>query len=360
MSGSTSGARDIHTWRTVAPGGVPTPHLWPCRLTWWHSPCIVGAIAIAVHSFTLLLAGTFLSGIYNAFGQYYRFAAADAAPPDWKSRAISLTLAGGIFGGFIGPAVGRFTRDLVEPRFLASYAALAVFALASFVIAAGLSFPEQSSEERHGTGRPLGAILRQPAVVVAVLAAAVGYGVMNLLMSVTPLAMDLCCGHPFSAATFVLALRGSTLMASQSPKRRYETCTLQSRGLPAIRVFARRAGQTWARHRCSAPKKAAAPAMSPARTGRSTRCAARPSEMSWILTRARARASPVTRSHPRSEKAASASGALAARSAIVTGTSGTASPARSLLLRRSHMRGGQRKTTAATAGAMAATARVHW
>jgi predicted MFS family arabinose efflux permease len=164
----------------------------------------VGAIAIAVHSFTLLLAGTFLCGIYNAFGQYYRFAAADAAPPDWKSRAISLTLAGGIFGGFIGPAVGRFTRDLVEPQFLASYAALAAFALASFVIAAGLSFPEQSPEERHGTGRPLGVILRQPAVVVAVLAAAVGYGVMNLLMSVTPLAMDLCCGHPFADATFVL------------------------------------------------------------------------------------------------------------------------------------------------------------
>ena len=164
----------------------------------------VGAIAIALHSFTLLLAGTFLCGIYNAFGQYYRFAAADAAPPDWQSRAISLTLAGGIFGGFIGPAVGRFTRNLVEPQFLASYAALAVFALASFVIAAGLSFPEQSSEERHGTGRPLGVILRQPAVVVAVLAAAVGYGVMNLLMSVTPLAMDLCCHHPFADATFVL------------------------------------------------------------------------------------------------------------------------------------------------------------
>jgi MFS family permease len=164
----------------------------------------VGAIAIAVHSFALLLAGTFLSGIYNAFGQYYRFAAADAAPPDWKSRAISLTLAGGIFGGFVGPAVGRFTRDLVEPQFLASYAALAVFALASFVIAAGLSFPEPSTEERHGTGRPLGVILRQPAVVVAVLAAAVGYGVMNLLMSVTPLAMDLCCHHPFADATFVL------------------------------------------------------------------------------------------------------------------------------------------------------------
>ncbi len=164
----------------------------------------VGALAIQTHSFTLLLAGTFLSGIYNAFGQYYRFAAADAAPPDWKSRAISLTLAGGIFGGFIGPAVGRVTRDLVQPQFLASYAALAVFALASFVVVAGLRFPEQSAEERYGTGRPLGVLLRQPAVVVAVLAAAVGYGVMNLLMSATPLAMDLCCHHSFADATFVL------------------------------------------------------------------------------------------------------------------------------------------------------------
>ena len=74
----------------------------------------VGALAVYRHSFALLLAGTFLTGIYNAFGQYYRFAAADAAPPDWKSRAISLTLAGGIFGGFIGPAVGRYTRDLTS------------------------------------------------------------------------------------------------------------------------------------------------------------------------------------------------------------------------------------------------------
>jgi MFS family permease len=165
---------------------------------------LVGALAIHAHAFSLLLAGTFLMGIYNAFGQYYRFAAADAAPADWKSRAISLTLAGGIVGGFIGPAVGRFTRDLVEPRFVASYLALALFALLSLVMASRLRFPPQSVEEVQGTGRPLGHILRQPTVAVAVLSAAVGYGVMNLLMAATPLAMDLCCGHPFAHATFVM------------------------------------------------------------------------------------------------------------------------------------------------------------
>ena len=40
--------------------------------------------------------------------------------------------------------------------------------------------------------------------MVAILAAAVGYGVMNLLMSATPLAMDLCCHHSFADAAFVL------------------------------------------------------------------------------------------------------------------------------------------------------------
>ena len=164
----------------------------------------IGALAVYRHSFAILLAGTFLCGIYNAFGQYYRFAAADAAPPDWKSRAISLTLGGGIFGGFIGPAVGRYTRDLTTPQFLASYVALAVFALVSLLVILQLRFPPQSPEEQQGHGRPLGAILRQPTVVVAILAAAVGYGVMNLIMSATPLAMDLCCGHSFADAAFVI------------------------------------------------------------------------------------------------------------------------------------------------------------
>jgi MFS family permease len=164
----------------------------------------VCVLAILLGSFALLLTGLFVYGIYNAFGQYYRFAAADVAAPDQKSRAISLTLAGGIVGGFVGPWVGRVTRTLVEPEFLASFVALALFPLIALALIAQLRFPEQSVEERLSAGRPIGEILRQPAVGVAILAAAVGYGVMNLLMSATPLAMDLCCGHPFSHATFVL------------------------------------------------------------------------------------------------------------------------------------------------------------
>ena len=163
----------------------------------------VGALAIFLQSFWLLCCATFCSGIYHAFGQYFRFAAAELVPPESKSRAISLTLAGGIVGGFIGPAVGQLTRDLLAPQYLASYASLIGFALASLAIAASLRFPPPGESEQHGVSRPLAEIARQPVFIVAVLAAAIGYGVMNLLMNATPLAMDFC-GLGFGDTALVL------------------------------------------------------------------------------------------------------------------------------------------------------------
>lgn len=164
---------------------------------------LISAFAVGIGSFWLLCCGTVFAGIYNAFGQQYRFAAADAAPLDWKGKAISLTLAGGILGGVIGPEVGKLTRTLLEPTYLASYGALAGFALLSMLIASRLDIPPLSVSEQKALGRPLRQIARQPAVAVAVLAAACGYGVMNLLMTATPLAMDIC-GMPFADTAFIL------------------------------------------------------------------------------------------------------------------------------------------------------------
>jgi len=164
---------------------------------------LISAFAVSIGSFWLLCLGTVFAGVYNAFGQQYRFAAADAAPLDWKGKAISLTLAGGILGGVIGPEVGKLTRTLLEPTYLASYGALIGFAALSMLIASRLEIPPLSVSEQRAVGRPLGQIARQPAFIVAVLAAACGYGVMNLLMTATPLAMDIC-GLPFANTAFIL------------------------------------------------------------------------------------------------------------------------------------------------------------
>ncbi|MCB1931084.1 MFS transporter [Accumulibacter sp.] len=164
---------------------------------------LLSAWAVYAASFWLLCLGTILAGIYNAFGQQYRFAAVDAAPADWTGKAISLTLAGGIVGGVIGPQVGTLTRDLLSQTYLASYAALAAFAALAMLIASRLDIPPLPVHQQQAGGRPFGEIARQPAFIVAVLAAACGYATMNLLMTATPLAMDIC-GLPFTDTAFIL------------------------------------------------------------------------------------------------------------------------------------------------------------
>lgn len=164
---------------------------------------LMGALAVWQQDFWLLCLATMFSGSYNAFGQQYRFAAADAAELTWKGKAISLTLAGGILGGVIGPELSKHTRELMQPTFVATYASLAGFALLSLLLVSRLQIPALSDAQQHARGRPLAEIARQPSFIVAVLAAACGYGVMNLLMTATPLAMSMC-SLPYADTAFVL------------------------------------------------------------------------------------------------------------------------------------------------------------
>jgi MFS family permease len=165
--------------------------------------CIVGTLALQAGSFVLFCVATGVIGIYNAVGLQYRFAAAEVAAPGDRAKAISLVLAGGVVGGLVGPQATRLTRDLFATPFQGSFAMMAAFALIALVVQAQVRVPPPSHEERTGAGRPLAQIARQPAFVVAVIAGALGYGLMNLLMTATPIAMSFC-GHPFGAAATVI------------------------------------------------------------------------------------------------------------------------------------------------------------
>jgi MFS family permease len=169
---------------------------------------IVGALICAyaafAHDFWLLCAGALVLGIYNATGQYYRFAAADSASIDFKSKAISLVLAGGIVGGIIGPETSKITKDFfAHAAFAGSYLSLGVFCLLAIALMSMIDIPPLTLAEQKESGRPLSVIARRPAFIVAVLSAIIGYGVMNLLMVATPLAM-MACQHPYSDAAFVI------------------------------------------------------------------------------------------------------------------------------------------------------------
>ncbi len=162
------------------------------------------AAALFVGSFWLLVLATVVAGYYSANGQLYRFAAGELAAAAFREKAVSLVLAGGLIGAIAGPNLANHARDALNVPFLGAYLALAVVALLSMGIIGGIKFPpEPPKKAGTGTGRPLGEIMRQPVFIVATLGAALGYGVMNLLMAATPLAMQMC-GMPFSDAALVL------------------------------------------------------------------------------------------------------------------------------------------------------------
>lgn len=162
------------------------------------------AAAIYTANFALFCTGALLAGFYNAFCQYYRFAAADAADEAFKSKAISLVLAGGVIAGFVGPAVATQTRDLLAPvTYLASFIAVAGMSVVAMLLVSFVQIPMLSREERRDTGRPLPQIMAQPVFVITVLSGMIGYGVMSLVMTATPLAM-IACNFADADAGFVI------------------------------------------------------------------------------------------------------------------------------------------------------------
>jgi predicted MFS family arabinose efflux permease len=165
---------------------------------------LLAGTAMLLGSFWLLAAGTFVVGLYNAFWQYLRFAAvdvADAYDKSLKERAIAWVLAGGLAGGIVGPEMSKLTREALPVAFAGTYFALAAFAVLSTFVASRLRLGAPAAGAAAGeAARPLAQIAAQPAFMVAVLVGAISYGAMNLLMTATPLAMQVCgFGYPEAA-----------------------------------------------------------------------------------------------------------------------------------------------------------------
>lgn len=164
----------------------------------------VCAWAAMQRNFWLLTAATLVAGYYNANGSLYRFASVELVKPEFKERAISWVLAGGILGGVVGPNLASGTRDLLAQPFAGAYLALMAVGVLSLAVMSCIPFPTLPGQgSTTPQGRPTAQIVRQPVFIIATAACAIGYGVMNLLMAATPIAMAQC-SHPFSAAALVL------------------------------------------------------------------------------------------------------------------------------------------------------------
>jgi MFS family permease len=164
----------------------------------------LGAFAVFTQSFWLLVTATVVAGYYSANGQLYRFAAAELCKPDFREKAVSLVMAGGLIGAVIGPNLAIKTKNLLGIPFAGAYVALMGVAALSMFVMTFIDFPATTiSKNSEEGGRTLSDILLQPIFLVAAVSAALGYGVMNLLMAATPLAMQVC-GLSFEDTGWVL------------------------------------------------------------------------------------------------------------------------------------------------------------
>ena len=94
----------------------------------------LGAFAVLSQSFWLLVTATLVAGYYSANGQLYRFAAAELCKPDYREKAVSLVMAGGLIGAIIGPNLAIQTKNLFGIPFAGAYVALMGVAVLSMVV----------------------------------------------------------------------------------------------------------------------------------------------------------------------------------------------------------------------------------
>ncbi|WP_292061622.1 MFS transporter [Mesorhizobium sp.] len=157
---------------------------------------LIATLALFQASFWLFAFGLCVIGVGGAFVQQFRFAAADNAPPEFKARAISFVLAGGIVTAILGPQIVIYTRELLAPvMFAGSFASILVLAAVGAVI---LSFLHMSRRAGSATqavaadARPLVEIVTQPRFVAALFCAVGSYALMSFVMTGAPLAMVGC------------------------------------------------------------------------------------------------------------------------------------------------------------------------
>ncbi|WP_309626299.1 MFS transporter [Methylibium sp.] len=167
------------------------------------SGSLLSALALHRGSFVIFVIGHLLLGGYQGFGNYYRFAAVEATGAAHASQAISWVVAGGVVAAFVGPQLGQWGRDwFAQDVFAGSYVAQGALGVVALALLSQVHLPAVAVAA-EGVARPMREILKQPALRASILGVAVGYAVMIMVMTATPLAI-LGCGLPGSSVTSVI------------------------------------------------------------------------------------------------------------------------------------------------------------
>ncbi|WP_343502585.1 MFS transporter [Alloyangia pacifica] len=166
---------------------------------------IVGATGLYLQSFPIFLLGSLLTGLYMSAQGFYRFAAADTASPEFRAKAISYVMAGGLLSALIGPQLVKLTANAYVIPFFGTYATVIAINLLGALLFLFLDIPRPPAPaEGSPYGRTRWQLLKTPRIAVAVICGMVSYALMNLVMTSTPLAV-VGCGYDTSDAANVVS-----------------------------------------------------------------------------------------------------------------------------------------------------------
>jgi MFS family permease len=172
---------------------------------------LVAAAGIFSASFLIFCLGTLTAGLYAAYVQSYRFAAADTASGDMKAKAISYVMVGGLIAAIVGPQLVIWTRDTIpDAMFAGSFLSQAVLGLIALPVLSLLRAPKavKAANASNDTGRPLIEILKMPRFILSVAAGVCSYALMTFVMTAAPIAM---VGHGHSVDHAALGIQWHVL-----------------------------------------------------------------------------------------------------------------------------------------------------
>ena len=166
----------------------------------------IGAWGLMSQSFAIFLIGSLCTGVYMSAHGFYRFAAADTASVEFRPKAISYVMAGGLAAAIIGPQIAKLTADVMAVPFLGIYLAVIAVNILGLPLLPLLDIPRPPAlVAGEPKGRSYAELLRTPRIAVAIICSMVSYALMNLVMTSTPLAVVGCGFTQGNAADIVSA-----------------------------------------------------------------------------------------------------------------------------------------------------------
>jgi len=167
---------------------------------------VLSGFAVLNHSFVWFCIGAFFIGLSTAFSQQLRFAAIESVDEQDVNKSLSILMFAGIFSAIIGPEVAMLGNNIFASSigFAGAFFGLAGLTIVAMVIMLWFKNPVISITEQNMPARGLFTIIKQPIFIIALLAAALSYGLMSYIMTSTPLSMHQVHNHSLASTKFVI------------------------------------------------------------------------------------------------------------------------------------------------------------